>query len=45
MKYSEKSEPRLVNVCGWLIVRVGVVLSLRRTAVGFETGESVFVVE
>ena len=34
--------PRWVNVCGWLIVRVGVVL--RRTVVGCDPGESMFVV-
>ena len=37
-----KAEPRRVNVCSWLIVRVGVVL--RRTVVGCDPVESMFVV-
>ena len=39
--YGERAEPRLVSVCGWLIVRVGVVL--RRTVAGCNPGESMFV--
>ena len=39
--YSRWLCPRWVNVCGWLIIRVGVVL--RRTVVGCVPGESMFV--
>ena len=40
IKYSKRSEPRRVNVCGWLIVWVGVVL--RRIIVDCDPGESMF---